>query len=232
MSQSVLSDHSKKKQLSLLLHIVSQDSSNPALFLESTPRVFTQPLWLVNLMTCCHLHWALCLGLWGLLLFPRTHSFPGYKTWIQHCVLGELHFLPQIVCSHSYPPTLILSTYTHTSEFLLPSQYVRVHHFQLPCRCLHILVLSLTFTYGIAHNYNVTLTFDACQDQKILEVILMSHKRSTQLQKECPLNAKAQKSCFGPFEFPVIFQVSQWVSQSHFPPINNGVMKTCSFSVF
>lgn len=116
------------------------------------------------------------------------------------------HFLPQIVCSHSYPPTLILSTYTHTSEFLLPSQYMRVHHFQLPCRCLHILVLSLTFTCGIAHNYNVTLTFDACQDQKILEVILMSHKRSTQLQ-ECPLNAKAQKSCLGPFEFPVVSRI-------------------------
>lgn len=153
-------------------------------------------------MTCCRLHWALYLGLWGLLLFPRIHSFPGYKSWIQHCVLGELHFLPQIVCSHSYPPILILSTYPHISEFLLLSQYMWVHRCQLPCRCLRILVLSLTFTRGIAHNCNVTLTFDACQDQKIWEVILMSHKTSTQLQKECPL--KAQKSCLGPFEFPVV----------------------------
>lgn len=47
----------------LLPRSVSQDSSSPAPFLDSSPQVFTCHLWFSTFMTCC-LHWTLCLGLW------------------------------------------------------------------------------------------------------------------------------------------------------------------------
>ena len=98
-----------------------------------------------------------------------------------------------------------------------------------------ILALSLTFTCGFAHSNDVALTTDACQDHRILEGILLAHRRSTQLQKEQTLSAEAQGQCLGPLESPRVCRLcctSQWVFGSHFVLINNGIMKTCSFYIF
>lgn len=86
----------------------------PIWFPKTTP---TQPCsWNLLLMSSLtqfgfHPSWlaistGLCaLAFWLVLIFPRTHSLSGYKTWLLHCVL-EFHFLHQIVCSHSCPPNL------------------------------------------------------------------------------------------------------------------------------
>lgn len=45
-----------------------------------------------------------------------------------------------------------------------------------------MLALSLIVTCGIAQNYDVTLTTEACKDHKILEELLLPHTNSTQWQ--------------------------------------------------
>lgn len=179
MSQSVLSDHAEQAQaFCLFLHCISQDSSNltsyysPVLLASLTLLAFHLP-GLLSLLgslpwpvgSCCYFQESI------LFLATRLGSCMGVRTLLA---------LPNSILP-------FLTTCPHLPAcFHLPT-----HIFQLPLQML-ALTLSLTFTCGLAHSYEVTLSTEACQDHKILEGIFPPHKSSTQLQQESTMCAKTQ----------------------------------------
>lgn len=131
------------------------------------------PSWLSAFLVY-YLSWVLCLGLLAAVFISKN----PFSFWLQD-LASALGVRTLLAVPNSILP--FLTTCPHLPAcFHLPT-----HIFQLPLPML-ALALSMTFTCGLAHSYEVILSTEACQDHKILEGIFSPHKSSTKLSRRAP----------------------------------------------